>query len=103
MYVTVIFVFLVLLIVGYLHKCSPPPSHTHGQTVTVSPHISHTDLRPTCHAGQQGEYSPQRKKIRKRKEKRRKSRIRMKIYCINQTNHPHRVSFVSWRREEKPE
>lgn len=76
---------------------------TRRQTVTVSPHISHTDLRPTCHAGQQGECSPQRKKIRKRKEKRRKSRIRMKMYCINQTNHPHRVSFVSWGREEKPE
>lgn len=23
----------------------------------------------------------------------------MKMYCINPANHPHRVSFVSWRRE----
>lgn len=40
MYVTVISVFLVLRIVGYLHKCSPP-RHTQTDSYCFSTHFTH--------------------------------------------------------------
>lgn len=59
MYVTVISVFLVLRIVGYLHKCSPPPSHADRQllflhtfhTLTYVQHVMQASRENVAHKG----------------------------------------------------